>query len=228
MSGDFGYATSMPLVPAADLMSHALRHRYAVGYFESWDVASLQGVIDAAEQWRAPVIIGFNGEFLSGVNRRDEERLEWYAALGRAAAESAAVPCAFIFNECSRDDWVRRAVTAGFNLIMPADPDAPVEQYTQRVTDITGFAHDHDIAVEAELGELPGGHDGAPDDRGSVTDPAAAARFVEATGVDLLAVSVGNVHILIRGERSLDLERMQRDRPRVAKLLRKRSSKSDR
>ena len=55
----------MPLEPAADLLAHARRHGYAVGYFESWDIASLEGVIDAAEQRRAPVIVGFNGEFLA-------------------------------------------------------------------------------------------------------------------------------------------------------------------
>jgi len=51
----------MPLEPAAELLAHARRHGYAVGYFESWDLASLEGVIDAAEQRRAPVIVGFNG-----------------------------------------------------------------------------------------------------------------------------------------------------------------------
>ena len=54
----------MPLESAAELLTHARRHRYAVGYFESWDLASLEGVIDAAEQSRSPVIVGFNGEFL--------------------------------------------------------------------------------------------------------------------------------------------------------------------
>ena len=43
----------MPLEPATELLSHALRHRYAVGYFESWDLASIEGVIDAAEERRA-------------------------------------------------------------------------------------------------------------------------------------------------------------------------------
>ena len=55
----------MPLEAADELLSHASRGRYAVGYFESWDIASLEGVIDAAEQSRAPVIVGFNGEFLA-------------------------------------------------------------------------------------------------------------------------------------------------------------------
>ena len=127
--------TCMPLEPI-DLMMHRARGAgYAVGYFESWNLESLQGVIDAAEQTRSPVIIGFNGEFLSGPDRLARERLAWYGALGRAAAESASVPCGLIFNECPEDDWVRQAVTSGFNLVMPADPEAPLAEYAERVAD---------------------------------------------------------------------------------------------
>ncbi|MDP7621830.1 MAG: class II fructose-bisphosphate aldolase, partial [SAR324 cluster bacterium] len=84
----------MPLKTAKELLEKALAGGYAVGYFESWNLESLQGVIDAAEVARAPVIIGFNGEFLSHEERRTEERLAWYSSLGRTAAETASVPCA--------------------------------------------------------------------------------------------------------------------------------------
>ena len=105
-------------------MGNALKGRYAVGYFESWNLESLQGTIDAAESVRAPIIIGFNGEFLSRAGRRAEERLSWYAELGKEAARSASVPCGLIFNECANDEWVERAAMAGFNLVMPADAAA--------------------------------------------------------------------------------------------------------
>ena len=82
----------MPLEPVAELLAHAGRHRYAMGYFESWDLASLEGVIDAAEQRRATIIVGFNGEFLARPDRTLPARLEWYGALGIAAAQSARVP----------------------------------------------------------------------------------------------------------------------------------------
>ena len=102
----------MPLEPVTELLAHARRHRYAVGYFESWDIASLEGVIDAAEQSRAPVVIGFNGEFLARPGRALPTRIKWYGALGRAAAESARVPCAVMFNECPIDAWVGRTPPA--------------------------------------------------------------------------------------------------------------------
>lgn len=206
----------MPLEPIGKLMSAARAGGYAVGYFESWNLESLQGVIDAAEQVRAPVIIGFNGDFLSRPGRRAAERLAWYGALGLAAAQSAKVPCGFIFNECPNDDWVRRAAEVGFNLIMPADPAAAYDDYVRRVQDITRHAHARGVAVEAELGELPCGASGGPATGGEMTDPDIAARFVAATQVDLLAVSVGNIHIKLSGQQDLNLDQLDRIVQRVA------------
>ncbi|MDB6093079.1 MAG: fbaA [Verrucomicrobia bacterium] len=205
----------MPLETIKDLMGRARAGRYALGYFESWNLESLQGVIDAAEQTRSPIIIGFNGDFLSRTERRATERLEWYAALGRAAAQSAAVPCSLIFNECPDDAWVRQAADVGFNLIMPADPAAPYEDYVQRVRAITQHAHALGVAVEGELGELPSGSDGGAAHGGAMTDPELAAKFVAATNIDLLAVSVGNVHIKLSGAQGLDLERLEQIHRRV-------------
>src|SRR5216684_6841689 len=192
----------MPLIAVPELISHARSAGYALGYFESWSIDSLQGVIDAAELSRSPVIIGFNGEFLSRPDRKATERLTLYGALGRAAAMSASVPCGFIFNECPDDNWVRQAVTAGFNLVMPVPEDGEPElAYTARVRAITDYAHGKQVAVEAEIGTLPFGGD---EHLGSeTTDPQRASAFVAATNVDLLAISVGNVHVLLHGQKAL-------------------------
>jgi ketose-bisphosphate aldolase len=207
----------MPLQPIGQMMHHAQEAGYAVGYFESWNLESLQGVVDAAEATRSPVILGFNGDFLSRA-RHAEERLLLYAVLGLAAAESSTVPCGLIFNECPRDDWVRQAIAAGFNLVMPADPEAPEAEMVERVADLARIAHAEGVAIEGEVGELPMGVSSttARSRRGSLTDPGAAASFVERTGVDLLAVSVGNTHIRLRGKGGLDLERLGQIAARVS------------
>lgn len=197
------------------MMATARDAGYAVGYFESWNLESLQGVVDAAEQKRSPVVLGFNGDFLSRPDRAAQERLELYAAMGRAACASANVPCVLIFNECPRDEWILRASKLGFNLVMPADPAAPFEQYTERVAALVRYAHEHGVSVEAEIGELPCGASGSVAQGGAMTDPAVAEAFVERTGVDLLAVSVGNVHIMVNGEQPLDLRRLADIRRRV-------------
>jgi ketose-bisphosphate aldolase len=205
----------VPFESAAEIVRSARRGGYAIGYFESWNLESLQGVLDAAEQTRSPAIVGFNGDFLCRTNRAAPERLELYAALGRAASTSATVPCGLIFNECRDEQWIGRASTAGFNLVMPANPDLPFAQYITWVASVVRRAHEQGVSVEGEVGQLPSGTSGASDDGGRRTDPEAAERFVQATGVDLLAISVGNVHVLIEGEQGLDLDRLDAIRRRV-------------
>ncbi len=206
----------MPLQAIGPMMRRAAAEKYAVGYFESWSLDSLQGVVDAAEAARSPVILGFNGAFLSG-ERRAAERLALYAAMGKAAAETATVPCGLIFNECPRDDWVLSAIDLGFNLVMLADPAAEHASLTERVAAVVRAAHGRNVAVEGEVGELPCGASSATGAAhgGSSTNPAQAAEFVARTGVDLLAVSVGNVHIKTSGEESLDLALLEQIHKRV-------------
>ena len=206
----------MTFEPAKKMLYRALDEGYAVGYFESWNLESLQGVLDAAEQTLSPIIVGFNGDFLSHAERKTEERLELYKDLGQSAVESATVPCCLIFNECSNDDWIRQAVKAGFHIVMPADEAASYDEYIQRVTTLTKYAHRHGIAVEAELGALPDGTTGQISGIVNMTGPQIAKQFVLATDVDFLAVSVGNVHISIKEKYSLNLDRLDEIRRSVS------------
>ena len=199
----------MPLESVPAMMRRAREGGYAIGYFESWNLELLYGVVEAAEQARAPVIIGYNGTFLSRPERTAAERLSWYGALGRAAANDAKVPCGFIFNECADDDRTEAAVDAGFNLVMPADPAAAYDDYVRRVRGLVAYARTRGVAVEAELGELPAGVPAFAHGKGEKTDPERARAFVRATGADLLAVSVGNVHVSLSGRTSLDLDHLK-------------------
>lgn len=199
----------MTLIPVSELFHAALEGGYALGYFESWNLESLQGVIDAAELTRSPIIIGFNGEFLTRPGRSTEERIEWYGALGQVAAATASVPCGLIFNECANDSALVQAVHSGFNLVMLEDPEASFGNFQQRVSNLVKYAHPRAVAVEAELGELPSGATGKVNSHySSLTDPKGAAQFVAETGVDILSVSVGNVHILVNGQQELNLEQL--------------------
>jgi fructose/tagatose bisphosphate aldolase len=85
---------------------------------------------------------------------------------------------------------------------MPADAGAAPGQYTQRVRRLTDLAHQHGVAVEAEIERTPGNDD-------AVDTPEAATAFVKATGVDLLAVEVGNEEIKLQGRAPLDVVRLK-------------------
>src|SRR3989442_12448118 len=136
-------------------MADAERGGYAVGYFESWNLESLQGVVDAAEAAESPVIAGFSGINLPDPRRALPERLELYAALGRAACASAGVPAALVFNESPSLPWIERALDLGFNLVMFADESlapAALEDGVRRTVALAAGRG----AVEAELDGLPG------------------------------------------------------------------------
>jgi fructose/tagatose bisphosphate aldolase len=120
-----------------------------------------------------------------------------------------------IFNECPNDEWVQHAATVGFNLVMLADPGATYEDYEHRVAKIAAHAHRHSSAVEAEIDTLPCGANGDPVSSNTMTDPDLAYRFVAATNVDLLSVSVGNVHIKLEGRQNIDLDRLEQIHRRI-------------
>ncbi len=194
----------MPLLRMTKLLQHAAQNRYAVGYFEAWNLESLLAVKDAAEQNDSPVIIGFNGKFLGNKARRLPEDIMVYGGLGAAVASRSAVPMSLILNEADDLALLLNGLEAGFNVVM--HEGCVAESYDRINAALVEAAHARGAEVEAELGELPsGGADAAGHGGGTRTDPEEARRFVQRTGVDALAVSVGNVHILEGSKSRLDL-----------------------
>jgi ketose-bisphosphate aldolase len=189
------------------LLRHAVEHGYAVGYFESWNLESLLAVKDAAEEARSPVIIGFNGGFLGNKNRRQVENIHVYGRLGRAVAEQSSVPMSFILNEAVDVGLLQEALKAGFNVVMHDHEASSLEESIRINASLVRDAHQAGAEVEAEIGELPtAGVGGSLLSKGAKTDPAEALRFVQVTGVDALAVAIGNVHVLEGRKSRLDFE----------------------
>ncbi len=188
------------------LLRHAREHGYAVGYFESWNLESLLAVKDAAESSRSPAIIGFNGRFLDNRGRRVPESLRVYGSLGKAVAEQSSVPMSFILNEATDPALLRQGLQVGFNVIMHDHEGCTLEEAIRINASLARDAHGVGAEVEAEIGELPtasaGGKLLSP---GAKTDPREALRLVQETGVDALAVAVGNVHVLEGRRARLDL-----------------------
>lgn len=201
----------MPLVPFKELMGDADKHGYAVGYFESWDLESLLAVADAAETVQSPVILGFSGIYLPHPERQACDPLGIHAALGMEVGRRLSVPCCLLFNESPHLDWIQEAIELGFQLVMYTPAGCGPEEQACRIRQVVEQAHARGVAVEGELAPpagLGGGLSETPEDR-HVTDPDAARRFIEQTGVDALAVNVGQVHLHGRHTVRLDLERLR-------------------
>jgi ketose-bisphosphate aldolase len=201
-----------------ELLQKAVAGGYAVGYFETWDQYSLEAVLEAAEESRSPVILGFGCELMNQA---------WYdgggahrlAALGLAAAQDAAVPVSLLLNEAATFEQVTRGLAWGYNAVMLDTSALPLEENIAATRRVADAAHAAGADAEGELGRLPGGvglppanppaPPGLPHDS-SLTNPDEAARYVAETGIDALSVSVGNVHVMRQGEAEVDLDRLAR------------------
>jgi len=201
--------------PMRDMLHAAMAGGYAVGYFETWDQYSLEAVLEAADESRSPLILGFGCELMNQA---------WYdgggarrlAALGVAAAETATVPVSLLLNEAATFEQVTRGVSWGYNAVMLDTSALPLEQNIAATRRIAEVAHAAGADAEGELGRLPGGTGfqarpwgtlGGPHEF-SLTDPQQAARYVAETGIDALAVSIGNVHVMTAGRAEIDFERL--------------------
>lgn len=197
----------MALVSMRKLMDHALNNNYAVGYFEAWNMESILAVVDAAEQTKSPVIIGFGGQFIGSKRRTVQENIYHYGYLGRAIAEQTKIPVAFLLNEAHEIELLVNGIKAGFNAIMYENHEATMEEFIEINKYLVKTAHYVGVDVEAELGKLPDADISTNTiSEGEKTDPDEAVYFVNKTGIDALAVSIGNIHLLENGKAELDFD----------------------
>ena len=136
----------MSLTSFRDIMAAADEGRYAVGYFESWNLESLLAVADAAEATRSPVILGFSGMTLPLRGRPVADRLSHYAVLGLDVCKNLRVPACLLFNESADLDWVLEAVDLGFQLVMFSDGQLDSDEQIARIREVADKAHAKSIA----------------------------------------------------------------------------------
>lgn len=198
----------MPMASFRELMDRAEKGGYAAGYFESWDLQSLSAVADAAEAVRSPVILGFSGMYMASPRCQVRERVSMYAAMVADACRSVSVPACSIFNECPSLDLVMQAIDVGFNTVMFSDDTLSEAEQAEGIRRVVEKARAVGVAVEGEMASTPGIDGGLremPAETG-LTDPEGARAFVERTGIDALAVNIGQAHVHGRREVRLCLD----------------------
>lgn len=190
----------MSRVTVRELMQHALKYKYSVGYFESWNMESTLAVVRAAENKKSPVIIGYCGTYLGEPKRRYKESIKVYHAMLAQIAEEASVPVALLLNESDDEEMVVDAIETGFDMVMFAPVFAsdmlPLQELMEIQKRIVEKAHKRGVFVEGEVGELPLFNSVTGElHEGEDTDPEVCYDFVKETGIDAVAVSVGNCHL---------------------------------
>jgi len=188
----------------SEMLKKAREEKYAVGSFNVYNYETMKGVVKAAESCGLDaVIVAFGAKYLKNMG------LEEAVSMARELAAQSTVDICLHLDHCPNMDTVFAAIRAGFNSVMydgSALPYAENEANTKKVCEV---AHACGVSVEAELGSLAAGidsHEGSETDVEQYTDPDAAAQFVQNTGVDALAVSVGTVHGLYKGEPNIRLD----------------------
>ena len=131
-------------------------------------------------------------------------------ALCQEAARCAPVPVSVHLDHSTAEQDIRAALAAGLTSIMADGSHLAYAENTVFTASMSVLAHEQGGFVEAELGRLSGAEDGltVPELEARLTDPASAAAFVAQTGVDALAVCIGNVHGHYHGAPKLDFARL--------------------
>jgi len=193
------------LVDMGDMLRHAYAKGFAVGAFDLVSLDFLQAIIAGAEAQRAPVILSLAE---SHYGYFDPELM---MPAVRLAAERAEVPVAIHLDHGSSLTAAVRGINQGFNGVMVDASTLPFEENCARTREVVEMARGCGVPVEGELGYVAGveGED-AERHPGEVvyTSPEEAERYVQETGVDFLAVSIGTVHGRMRGEPRLDFDRL--------------------
>ncbi|MFD8644618.1 ketose-bisphosphate aldolase [Streptomyces zaomyceticus] len=202
----------MPLTPTDEIVRRARAAGTGVGAFNVLQLEHAQAIVAGAETADRPVVLQISENTV-----RYHGALEPVALASLAVARAAKTPVAVHLDHAENPDLVREAVGLGLGSVMFDASKLPYAENVAATREVVEYCHQHGVWVEAELGEV-GGKGGAHTP-GVRTDPEEARAFVEATGVDALAVAVGSSHQMLTRDAVLDFDLIARLRAAVATPL---------
>ncbi|MDF2628743.1 MAG: fructose,6-bisphosphate aldolase [Symbiobacteriaceae bacterium] len=196
----------MPLVNMKEILKNAEAGKYAVGAFGIQNLETVQAVIEAAVEEKSPAILIISEGAIKYAG------LQTITNIVKTLAEAAPVPIVAHLDHGPSFKMATQCIVAGFKSVMV---DASHFSYDENVAitrKVVEMAHAVGATVEGEIGKIGGVEENivvaAAD--ATMTEPDEAAQFVVDTGIDAVAVAIGNAHGLYHGEPKLDIERMGR------------------
>ena len=197
----------MALVTTKDMFAKALTQDYAVGAFNVNNMEIIQGIVEAAKEEKAPLILQVSA------GARKYAKPVYLVKLAEAAIEDTGLDIALHLDHGEDFDICKKCVDDGFTSVMIDGSKHPFEENIRLTKEVVEYAHSKGVSVEAELGKLAGIEDNIKVDarNATFTVPEEAAEFVEKTGVDSLAVAIGTSHgaYKFKGTPYLDFERLE-------------------
>jgi fructose-bisphosphate aldolase class II len=177
----------MALVRMKELLEKARIDRSCVGAFNVGNMEMVCGLIRAAEERNTPVIMQI------AEVRLDHSPLNYMGPMMIQAARDARVDVAVHLDHGKTMATIRQALDFGFTSVMYDGSSLPFDENVERTKEVVKLARKYDAAVEAELGNV-GSAENGDEENGEYTDPGAAVKFTQMTGIDALAVAIGNAH----------------------------------
>ena len=193
----------MSLVSMKELLFVAENSDYAVGSFSVTNMEVVMGAIKAAEELNSPMILQI------AEVRLPYSPLDYIGPLMVEAATTAKVPVPIHFDHGQDINLIKSAIDFGFTSVMFDGSKYPLEQNIKLTKSVKEYAHDRGIDVEGEIGRVGGSEDGSEDISMMITDVDEAVRFCKETGVDALAIAIGNAHGVYKQEPKLQFKRLR-------------------
>ncbi len=198
----------MPLVTSKELFKKAYEGGYAIGGFNVNNMELLQGIVEAGNEERSPLIL----QVSSGA--RKYANSIYLRKLVEAALETTDIPTVLHLDHGDSFEMCKACVDDGFTSVMIDASKYPFEKNIEITKQVVEYAHSQGVVVEAELGKLAGieDHVNVAERDAIYTNPEEVAEFVEKTGVDSLAIAIGTSHgaYKFKGEPKLDSDRLHR------------------
>lgn len=198
----------MPLVTSKEMFKKAYEGQYAVGAFNVNNMEIIQGIVDAAKEEQAPLILQVSA------GARKYAKHVYLVKLVEAALEDSGLPICLHLDHGEDFEICKSCVDGGFTSVMIDGSKYPFEENIRLTKQVVDYAHEKGVVVEAELGKLAGIEDAVSvaEKDATFTDPDQAVEFVERTGVDSLAIAIGTSHgaFKFKGDPMLDFERLEK------------------
>lgn len=196
----------MSIVNAKEIMVEAARGRYAVGAFNVTNLVQFEGVVDAAVEKKAPLIIQTSvkpSKFLGA---------DVLVAVYRTIAAAAPIPICLHLDHCTEVDYCKKCADAGYTNIMIDASKQAFDGNVRQTREVVEYCHKAgNISVEGELGTVGGVEDQikVAEDEAQLANPRQAVEFVEATGLDIFAPAIGTAHGVYKTKNpKIDFERL--------------------
>jgi len=193
----------MPLVPMSDLLQKAKAGNYAVGAFNIVDYATLQAVVDAAEELHSPAIIQTSAS----------STVKYYGYqvivdMVRDVVGNSSIPFALHLDHCKELEMVFNCIDAGWTSVMYDGSSFSYDVNLENSKKVVAKAHAKGVSVEGEIGAVWGVEDDIQVDEQDalLADPIVAVEFAQESGVDAFAPAFGTAHGLYKGKPKLNFD----------------------